>query len=119
MNSRHAGVTVHHTSCTSAGRVRRLSDVPEGEAKWSSRARVPAAAAFRVHVYDLGGEGIPTGTLNKNGSNGNPSPSPFDPVTGKFDARTTPLNSAEGFGRAWVKEWNRAFTLDGIGPAAS
>ncbi|MEV5498673.1 right-handed parallel beta-helix repeat-containing protein [Nonomuraea fuscirosea] len=43
----------------------------------------------------------------------------FDPATGRFDARTTPLNSAEGFGRAWVKEWNRTFTLDGIGPAAS
>ncbi|TDD00280.1 hypothetical protein E1292_29205 [Nonomuraea deserti] len=40
----------------------------------------------------------------------------FDPATGKFDARATPLNSAEGFGPKWVREWNRTFTLDGIGP---
>ncbi|MFI7129677.1 hypothetical protein ACIBQ1_28535 [Nonomuraea sp. NPDC050153] len=41
----------------------------------------------------------------------------FDPVTGKFDAAVTPLNSAEGFGRRWVREWNARFTLEGIGPA--
>ncbi|MEO3868732.1 hypothetical protein ABGB18_07875 [Nonomuraea sp. B12E4] len=40
----------------------------------------------------------------------------FDPATGKFDARTTPLNTADGFGRAWVREWNEKFTLQGIGP---
>ncbi|MEV1174306.1 right-handed parallel beta-helix repeat-containing protein [Nonomuraea sp. NPDC049784] len=41
----------------------------------------------------------------------------FDPATGKFDAATTPLNTAEGFGRKWVKDWNTHFTLEGIGPA--
>ncbi|MFI9836545.1 right-handed parallel beta-helix repeat-containing protein [Nonomuraea sp. NPDC051941] len=40
----------------------------------------------------------------------------FDPATGKFDAAATPLNSAEGFGRRWVREWNARFTLEDIGP---
>ncbi|MEV4169903.1 right-handed parallel beta-helix repeat-containing protein [Nonomuraea sp. NPDC049709] len=55
-------------------RFRRLSDVPAGETKWSSKARVPAAAAPDVYVYDLGAEGIPTGRLNKNGFNWKPQP---------------------------------------------
>ncbi|QFY12250.1 hypothetical protein GBF35_41865 [Nonomuraea phyllanthi] len=41
----------------------------------------------------------------------------FDPATGTFDAATTPLNTADGFGRKWVKDWNRHFSLEGIGPA--
>ncbi|MFI7227273.1 right-handed parallel beta-helix repeat-containing protein [Nonomuraea angiospora] len=40
----------------------------------------------------------------------------FDPATGKFDAAATPLNSTDGFGRGWVREWNARFTLEGIGP---
>lgn len=40
----------------------------------------------------------------------------FDPATGRFDARATPLNDTDGFGPTWVKEWNRKFTLEGIGP---
>jgi hypothetical protein len=55
-------------------RFRRLGDVPAGEAKWSSKSRVPAAAAAGVFVYDLGAEGIPAGTLNKNGFNWKPQP---------------------------------------------
>ena len=43
----------------------------------------------------------------------------FDPATGRFDAKTTPLNSADGFGRKWVEEWNAKFTLEGIGPRGS
>ncbi|GAA3552542.1 hypothetical protein GCM10022419_036110 [Nonomuraea rosea] len=53
---------------------RKLSDVPEGEAKWSARARVPGAAAAHVYVYDLAAEGIPTGEINKNGFNWQPRP---------------------------------------------
>ncbi|TYB67637.1 right-handed parallel beta-helix repeat-containing protein [Nonomuraea sp. PA05] len=53
---------------------RRLADVPADEAKWSSKTRVPAAAAPNVWVYDLGAEGIPAGTLNKNGFNWKPQP---------------------------------------------
>ncbi|MEO3754150.1 right-handed parallel beta-helix repeat-containing protein [Streptomyces sp. B6B3] len=40
----------------------------------------------------------------------------FDPETGRFDPRTTSLNTTDGFGRSWVREWNRDFTLEGIGP---
>ncbi len=40
----------------------------------------------------------------------------FDPETGRFDPRATSLNSTDGFGRDWVREWNRDFTLEGIGP---
>ncbi|MGW4794653.1 right-handed parallel beta-helix repeat-containing protein [Nonomuraea sp. NPDC004297] len=55
-------------------RFRRLADVPADDAKWSSKSRVPAAAAPDVHVYDLGADGIPAGTLNKNGFNWKPQP---------------------------------------------
>ncbi|MET8865086.1 right-handed parallel beta-helix repeat-containing protein [Nonomuraea sp. NPDC004580] len=53
---------------------RRLSDLPAYDAKWSSKARVPAGTAPNVWVYDLGAEGIPTGTLYKNGFNWKPQP---------------------------------------------
>ncbi|WP_345388926.1 hypothetical protein [Nonomuraea salmonea] len=55
-------------------RFRRLSDLPADDAKWSSKARVPAETAPNVWVYDLGAEGIPTGTLHKNGFNWKPQP---------------------------------------------
>lgn len=40
----------------------------------------------------------------------------FGPATGTFDARTTSLNTTEDFGPTWVRDWNRAFALEGIGP---
>ncbi|RKN43918.1 hypothetical protein D7294_09525 [Streptomyces hoynatensis] len=40
----------------------------------------------------------------------------FDPETGRFDARASSLAGADGFGRGWLQEWNRTFTLEGIGP---
>ncbi|MEU7003908.1 hypothetical protein [Nonomuraea sp. NPDC046570] len=40
----------------------------------------------------------------------------FDPATGTYDARTTSLNTTEGFGPKWARDWNRAFALEGIGP---
>ncbi|MEO3868731.1 right-handed parallel beta-helix repeat-containing protein [Nonomuraea sp. B12E4] len=66
---------------------RKLGDVPAGEAKWSSRARVPESVVPNVYVYDLGAEGIPTGQLNKNGFNWKPQP--FAPELITDDATQT------------------------------
>ncbi|MEV0615334.1 right-handed parallel beta-helix repeat-containing protein [Nonomuraea sp. NPDC050404] len=77
-----AGVTT-----LSPDKFRKLSEVPADEAKWSSKSRVSAAAAPNVHVYDLGAEGIPTGSLNKNGFNWKPQP--FAPALITDDATQT------------------------------
>ncbi|MFC4008065.1 right-handed parallel beta-helix repeat-containing protein [Nonomuraea purpurea] len=77
-----AGVTT-----LSPDRFRKLSDVPAGDPKWSSRSRVPASAAAGVYVYDLGAEGIPTGQINKNGFNWQPRP--FAPELITDDAAQT------------------------------
>ncbi|SEG93261.1 Right handed beta helix region [Nonomuraea solani] len=76
-----AGVTT-----LAAGRFRKLGDVPD-EPKWSSKSRVPAATAPNIWVYDLGADGIPTGTLNKNGFNWKPQP--FAPELITDDATQT------------------------------
>ncbi|MBF8191555.1 right-handed parallel beta-helix repeat-containing protein [Nonomuraea sp. K274] len=77
-----AGVTT-----LAPGKFRRLSEVPDGEAKWSSKSRVPEAAAADVYVYDLGAEGIPTGQINKNGFNWKAQP--FAPELITDDAAQT------------------------------
>ncbi|WP_433433393.1 right-handed parallel beta-helix repeat-containing protein [Nonomuraea sp. CA-141351] len=73
---------------------RRLSDVPAGEAKWSSSSRVPDAVHDKVYVYDLGAEGIPAGQINKNGFNWKPQP--YAPELITDDAAQTPAQYPNG-----------------------
>ncbi|ONK09614.1 right-handed parallel beta-helix repeat-containing protein [Streptomyces sp. MP131-18] len=47
---------------------------------------------------------------------GDPGEVSFDPETGRFDPRTSRLNDEDGFGHRWVREWNRSFPLEGVGP---
>ncbi|KUL32150.1 right-handed parallel beta-helix repeat-containing protein [Streptomyces regalis] len=51
-----------------------------------------------------------------NVSGDEPADFAFDPETGRFDADTTSLNETDGFGSAWVEEWNSNVGLAGIGP---
>lgn len=72
-----------------------------------------------AYTDDAGGLSVKTFNPDFDSSNvKKPTPAEFafDPATGKFDAKSTSLNSTDGFGRAWVREWNKSFTLDGIGP---
>ncbi|GAA2570877.1 MULTISPECIES: hypothetical protein [Streptomyces] len=49
-------------------------------------------------------------------SGDDPTDFTFDPETGRFDADPTSLNETDGFGSAWVEEWNSNVSLAGIGP---
>ncbi|UBU11766.1 hypothetical protein [Nonomuraea gerenzanensis] len=66
-----AGVTI-----LAPDRFRRLSDVPAGEAKWSSKSRVPAAAAPHVFVSTWARRASPPERSTRTASTGSRSPTP-------------------------------------------